>query len=289
MNAVIKKYSESDLIPIIELLKENNLPWDDLEPGKQVFFVAEANTTIVGCAAVEPYKNNGLFRSLSVTESYKNSGLGLKLLNQVIEYCVTNNFKKLYLLTTTADKYFEKHNWKLIERDVVPESIVKSKEFASICPSTAICMELSLTPYFSEQIFGDGFNCAQSVFVPFAMKAGIDKENAFKLATGFGAGMVYRGETCGAITGAMMAIGLSKGRSAANDYDSKNKTYMLINELYKKFKEKHGSIICKELLQLNGTGQESWAKASNEGKFDIQCPMYVKDAARIAEELILKY
>jgi len=135
--------------------------------------------------------------------------------------------------------------------------------------------------------FSEGFNCAQASFYPFAVKSGMDPEQVLKLTTGFGAGMVYRGDMCGAITGSMMAIGLIHGRSKADDYDSKDKTYMLIKELHKRFSEKHGSIICKDLLKLENSGYDCWEKAKE--LFKTHCPMYVKDAVAITEEIINKY
>jgi C_GCAxxG_C_C family probable redox protein len=135
--------------------------------------------------------------------------------------------------------------------------------------------------------FSEGFNCAQASFYPFAIKSGMDPEQALKLTTGFGAGMVFRGEMCGAITGSMMAIGLVHGRSQADDYDSKDKTYMLIKEMHKQFTEKHGSIICKDLLKLENNESESWEKAKD--LFKTHCPVFVRDAVSITEEIVNKY
>jgi len=283
---IIEQFKGDNLGPIILLLNENNLPTSDLELRKQVFFVAREESKIVGCIGIELYKKKGLLRSLAVAENIKKSGVGRKLHNQIIEFAITNGLEKLYLLTTTANKYFEKLGWLKIERSLVPDAVLNSSEFSSICPSTAICMELSIIPYFAEFFFDDGFNCAQSVLLPFALRAGISKENALKLTTGFGAGMVYRGETCGAISGAMMAIGLAKGRCKADEHDSKENTYMLTNKLYKEFRRKHGTIICKELLKLENTNATGWDKADEMGLFDIQCPLYVKDAAIITAELL---
>jgi len=285
---VIVQYSKSDLLPIIQLLKENNLPSSDIEAGKQVFFVAEYNDTIIGCIGIEEYNSFGLIRSLAVTKSKKNLGLGKKLHTRAIENCIVKGLKKTYLLTSTADNYFELLGWKQIKRADVPSIIQSSKEFSSICPSTAICMELSLFPYIAGKLFSEGFNCAQSTFYPFAVRSGILPEAALKLTTGFGSGMVYRGETCGAVTGVMMAIGLIYGRSEANDYDSKDKTYMLIKEMYKRFCNKHGSIVCKELLKLENNSPESWDRANSEGLFETHCPLFVKDAVIITEELLKK-
>jgi C_GCAxxG_C_C family probable redox protein len=283
---IIEQYIKPDFSPIIQLLKESNLPTSDLEAGKQDFYVAYNANSIIGCIGIEKYKPQGLIRSFAVANDFKNKGFGKELYNHIIEHALREGFTKLFLLTTTADKYFEAKGWKRTERETVPLAMHGSKEFSEICPSTAICMELSLIPEMAAEIFSDGFNCAQAVFYPFALQSGILPENALKLATGFGAGMVYQGETCGAITGAMMAIGMASGRSRIEDYDAKEKTYMLINDLYKRFRKKHGTILCKELLKLENTQPESWAKAGEERKFDTACPLFVKDAATITEEII---
>lgn len=135
--------------------------------------------------------------------------------------------------------------------------------------------------------FAEGFNCAQATFFPHAIETGIDPTTALKLTTGFGAGMIYRGEMCGAITGSMMAIGLKTGRFVASDIAARDITYKLIEELHKQFIQKHGSIQCKELLQLSGTNTDAWKKAQE--LFKTKCPVYVKDAALITEKILKEY
>jgi C_GCAxxG_C_C family probable redox protein len=285
---ISESYAEPSLGEIILLLQQNNLPINDIEPGKQHFIVSRIEDEIVGCIGIEGYGELGLIRSLSVKQSYQNKGVGKELYSKALQYCLEKGFNKIYLLTTTAAKYFEAKGWKRIDRAAVPKIMHTSKEFSEICPTTAICMELSIIPHMAGKIFADGFNCAQAVFYPFAIQAGFLPEHALKLATGFGAGMVYQGETCGAITGAMMAIGIKNGRSLADDYDSKDKTYMLINEMYKRFINIHGSILCKELLKLENSQPDSWANANNKGLFKSHCPIFVKDAASIVDDLLQK-
>lgn len=111
-------------------------------------------------------------------------------------------------------------------------------------------------------------------------------EHALKLTTAFGAGMIYRGDTCGAITGAMMAIGLKFGRENVNDTDAKELTYFLVKELHDRFTKEFGSIQCKQLLGLDDVSSESWATA--EEKFKSHCPMYVSRAVCITNELFKK-
>jgi C_GCAxxG_C_C family probable redox protein len=136
--------------------------------------------------------------------------------------------------------------------------------------------------------FEAGFNCAQSSFYPFAKDAGLNAKQALKLTTAFGAGMIYRGEMCGAVTGAMMAIGLKFGRSEAEDADAKELTYFLVKELHSRFENEFGSIHCKQLLGLNDVSAESWAKANEDEKFKSNCPLYVARAVEITNELIKK-
>lgn len=136
------------------------------------------------------------------------------------------------------------------------------------------------------QKFDEGFNCAQSSFYPFAKDMGMSAKHALKLTTAFGAGMIYRGDICGAITGAMMAIGLKFGRENANDTDAKELTYFLVKELHDRFTKEFGSIQCKQLLGLDDVSSESWATA--EEKFKSHCPMYVSRAVYITNELFKK-
>lgn len=65
--------------------------------------------------------------------------------------------------------------------------------------------------------FDEGFSCSQSVFSAFAPELGLDREMALRVATAFGGGMGHRGDTCGAVTGAFLAIGLKHGRVKAED------------------------------------------------------------------------
>jgi len=136
------------------------------------------------------------------------------------------------------------------------------------------------------QKFEEGYNCAQSSFYPFAITAGITEEQALKLTTAFGAGMIYRGEMCGAVTGAMMALGLKYGQSKVGDTKAKELTYSLVKELHTRFEKKFGSVLCHELLSLADTGPVSWEIAKSNNLFKKNCPLYVSEAVKITNELI---
>jgi C_GCAxxG_C_C family probable redox protein len=126
------------------------------------------------------------------------------------------------------------------------------------------------------------FNCAQTVFSLFAPELGIDEKTALKIASGFGGGMACA-ETCGAVTGAYMVIGMKQGHSTSNP-DDKAKTKMLIRKFNEKFKEAHGSLICKQLTGFDISTPEGSDAAHKEGVFDTKCPAFLKTACKILEE-----
>ena len=136
----LRPATPADLPEILKLISENNLPVSDILPGKQLFVVAEADKQLVGCAGLELYGESGLFRSLAVRKENRNMKTGRNLLDGVIAVSRENAVKQLYLLTTTADLYFNRMGWQTIERTEVPEELRATTEFLSVCPSTAICM-----------------------------------------------------------------------------------------------------------------------------------------------------
>jgi amino-acid N-acetyltransferase len=139
-NIYLRQAIPADLPEILKLISENNLPVSDILPGKQLFVVAEADKQLVGCAGLELYGESGLFRSLAVRKENRNMKTGRNLLDEVIAVSRENAAKQLYLLTTTADLYFNRMGWQTIERTEVPEELRATTEFLSVCPSTAICM-----------------------------------------------------------------------------------------------------------------------------------------------------
>ncbi|WP_027357972.1 C-GCAxxG-C-C family protein [Desulforegula conservatrix] len=136
------------------------------------------------------------------------------------------------------------------------------------------------------EIFKQGFSCSQAVLGVYCEELGLDTETALKLTDGFGGGMGRMGLTCGAVTGAFMAISLKHGRIKANDLDSKNKTNNLINEFVKKFEAIHGHIGCRELLGCSIGTKEGYEYAKKNNLFEKRCNQYVKDATKILGDIL---
>lgn len=105
--------------------------------------------------------------------------------------------------------------------------------------------------------FNQGYNCCQAVVLAFHQELGMDKETALKLASSFGAGMGGLREVCGAVSGMFMVAGLKQGYTGAKDMDGKNAHYQLIQDLAEEFKQKHPSIICRELLGAQEAAQKT--------------------------------
>jgi C_GCAxxG_C_C family probable redox protein len=108
--------------------------------------------------------------------------------------------------------------------------------------------------------FADGFNCSQAVFSAFADDFGLDEDTALKVASGFGGGMGRMAETCGAITGAMMVLGLKFG-SASPDWKTKELVYEKVREFADCFKARNGSLLCRDLLGCDVSTPEGYQAA----------------------------
>ena len=131
-----------------------------------------------------------------------------------------------------------------------------------------------------------GFNCAQAVLSSHCEEYGLQGDIAKKIASGFGAGMGYNGEVCGAVSGALMLIGLKYGRYLESDTESKAKTYKLVKELIDSFKKEYGTINCTELIKYDLSNENELEKARESGIFKKLCPVFVKKAIEIAEEVL---
>jgi len=125
------------------------------------------------------------------------------------------------------------------------------------------------------------FNCAQTVFSLFAEDLGIDEKTALKISSGFGGGMACA-ETCGAVTGAYMVIGMKHGHATSNPED-KAHTKQLIKKFNTDFKNAHGSLICKNLTGFDISTQEGSAAASKANVFRTKCPAFIKTACNLIE------
>jgi len=135
--------------------------------------------------------------------------------------------------------------------------------------------------------FSKGFNCAQAVLSAFNKELGLDDQVSARIASGFGGGIGHMAETCGAVTGAIMVIGLKKGMSIKDSpFKSNQVVYAEIDPFIKEFIKRNKSVKCRDLLGCDISDHETLLKARKEGLFQTLCPKFVSDAVEIVEELI---
>ena len=133
--------------------------------------------------------------------------------------------------------------------------------------------------------FREGYNCAQSVLLAFANQVGLKEDEALKLASSFGGGMGRLREVCGAVSAMFMIAGILKGYTEPNNDIVKANHYKLIQDLAAEFKLKHGTIICRELLGLDGTEFSPIPSARTDEYYkERPCEEFIKCVAVIVEE-----
>ena len=137
----IRPTTPGDLSSVLGLLSDAGLPTEG-GPSSLAGCVVAANPdgTIVGGAGLESYGDQGLLRSVVVAPAFRGTGLGQALTEYMIAGARDQGLKDLYLLTTSAERFFPRFGFRPIARDAVPTAVQASVEFQGACPSTAVVM-----------------------------------------------------------------------------------------------------------------------------------------------------
>ena len=138
--ATIRAARPDDLPGVETLLAESKLPLDGVAAALPDFVVAEADGEIVGVAGMERCRENALLRSVAVNPSWRSRGAGRALVARVIAEAEARGIRGLYLLTTTAERYFPSFGFREVARDQVPADVRETAEFRSACPASATVM-----------------------------------------------------------------------------------------------------------------------------------------------------
>lgn len=140
MTVISKGINDETRDDVIQLLSSQKLPVSDLPFTLNDFFIAKDGDQLVGIIGLEKYNENGLLRSLVVHPDYRNKNIASQLVQKIEEAAQAKNLRAVYLLTETAEKYFEKKGYIKVERANVPEGIKSSSEFSNVCPVSAAVM-----------------------------------------------------------------------------------------------------------------------------------------------------
>ncbi len=133
--------------------------------------------------------------------------------------------------------------------------------------------------------FMQGYGCCQSVVAAFADLYGLDETMAKKIAAGFGGGVGRLRMMCGAVSGIVMLVGLDCGQTEGSDRDGKSACYKVVQDLLARFKEENGSLICAEILGIQGCEKAHSNYVASERTAEYYktrpCAAKVESAARI--------
>lgn len=140
----------------------------------------------------------------------------------------------------------------------------------------------------ARQLFLEGHNCAQSVFTAFCHRFDLDETTAKRISAGLGGGVGRMREVCGAVSGSAMVIGSLCAATQGSDSQSKQRNYELVQLFAERFKERNGTVICRELLSLNAQDKISPTPESRTAQYYKKrpCLKLVEDAAEILCEII---
>ncbi len=135
--------------------------------------------------------------------------------------------------------------------------------------------------------FLSGYNCSQAIALAFSDLIGLEKEVILKISSSFGGGMGRLREVCGAVSGMFIVLGYVRGYYLPEDYEGKKRLYAEIQELANTFKQKYGSIVCRELLAgVSHTDGGAPEQRSAEYYKKRPCPDQIEYAARILHEFL---
>lgn len=130
-------------------------------------------------------------------------------------------------------------------------------------------------------LFSRQYNCAQAVLGACGPAEGLDLAVCTRIAAPFGGGIARSGETCGAVTAALMVLGLRYGGDTTRDPAAKAAMYARAREFMTRFKSRHASIACRELLGCDVSTPEGWQQAQDRKLHETVCPKFVRDAVEI--------
>jgi amino-acid N-acetyltransferase len=144
MTFTIDAARPEDAPGILALLSDNQLPIEGIAECLDSALVVRDGDRVIGVAALEIYPDGGLLRSVAVDLDVRGQGLGQRLASAALDLARMLDLPAVYLLTTTAERFFPTLGFREISRAEVPTGVQQSIEFRSTCPSSAILMRLLL-------------------------------------------------------------------------------------------------------------------------------------------------
>lgn len=143
---------------------------------------------------------------------------------------------------------------------------------------------MGINQEIATQYFAEGFNCAQAIVAVYSEKYGLNKDTALKLSGGMGGGF-RSGEICGAVSGAVLVVGLKYGQYIAGDMESKANCAKKTREVIDAFKAQNGCLVCRDLLGCDTSTSEGQDYFKNNNLSKKICIGLIESSVTILDKL----
>ncbi|WP_031526395.1 arsenic resistance N-acetyltransferase ArsN2 [Dyadobacter crusticola] len=144
MTLQIENAKPAEKESVVSLLKEVGLLTEDLPKGLPNFLLAKEGGALVGVAGLELFGSIGLLRSVAISPAHQGKGIADRMVAQLLAGADQQELQAVYLITTTADRYFDRYSFTAVDREQVPEAIQQTRQFSGLCPSSAVVMKRNL-------------------------------------------------------------------------------------------------------------------------------------------------
>lgn len=136
---------EEDIGEVRALLEVNRLPLDGLDAHLETLLVGRLDGRVVGSAGLEIHGPFALLRSVAVLPAMQGLGVGAAMTDAALDAAVRLGIQSVFLLTTTAERFFPRFGFETVSREAVPSEVQQSVEFTTACPASAVVMRKALT------------------------------------------------------------------------------------------------------------------------------------------------
>lgn len=140
----VRAADQDDQEYIQSTLKKNNLPTADVSEKLEFMYVCERDGTQIGVGGLEKYGEVALLRSVAIKDTVRRQGYGSVLCKELLETAWEEAITEVYLLTTTAEEFFDERGFVEIDRDSIPTPVQNSEAFKNLCPESVVCMKRDL-------------------------------------------------------------------------------------------------------------------------------------------------
>jgi len=263
--------------------------WDNSHTNScRLVYVEDDN--VVGWVALSPTSSRCVYKgsvemSIYVDNAYKGKGIGTKLIKKVLHEAYNNGYWSILSTVISKNKASLALHKKCGFREIGYREKIAKDCFGNWQNTTMLEIRLENNIEKSAEYFKNGFNCSQAVLTTFASEFGLSEEMALKIGTQFGGG-ARKGEMCGAVSGALMVLGLKYGHFHYNALEEKQKAYKIAEDFMNRFINANGTVVCRELLGYDVSKAEDKVKIRELDLFKTICPKMIESATIILEKML---